>query len=269
MSDESVREVTESEVAFFHKNGWVHLPSLVNSAVATAMLLTARSAPRPRRGAGGKIGFREAQFSDYQGLAAAEETYREYVFSSVMARNASRLLHGDKQVRLLFEGLLVKDPVGELDGHGPSLYHQDFPYTPVDRTSIVTFWLALADIHAAMGSMRFYSGSHRYGPLGMHLMDGVDLVDREPWLRELELSAPLNLSPGDATVHSDLVVHGAPPNTASSPRWAYSVGYFDAAARYTGQPFGDIDNLNLKYNEPFDHPQFPIISQAHANPHPG
>ncbi|GAA3144284.1 phytanoyl-CoA dioxygenase family protein [Nonomuraea salmonea] len=131
-----------------------------------------------------------------------------------MGRNAVRLLHGVRAVRVQVTNLLVKE-AGE---HGATEFHQDFPWMPMDRSAMLTVWLALADVPAGMGALRFYAGSHRHGLLGRSFTrPDDDQLTQHPWLKELELSPPLDLEAGDATVHHALTVHGAPANRHDRP----------------------------------------------------
>jgi ectoine hydroxylase-related dioxygenase (phytanoyl-CoA dioxygenase family) len=125
----------------------------------------------------------------------------------------------------------------------------------------VTFWIALVDIPAAMGTMRFLSQSHRQGVLGRSFVgdEESDIFESQPWLRRLDLSPPIDLGAGDATVHHALTVHGAPENRADRRRLSLAASYFDADALYTGAEFAYTDNLGLKVDAPLDHPRFPAI----------
>ncbi|MEU4698089.1 phytanoyl-CoA dioxygenase family protein [Nonomuraea dietziae] len=247
-----VRPATDDEVAFFHTNGWVRLPRLLDPAGVAVL----------RERALARIGERsrvhatlvDQAFGQSRDVAADDPMFGE--LSAALAPNAVRLLHGVASVRLQVTNLLVKEP-GE---HGATEFHQDFPWMPMDRSAMLTIWLALVDVPADMGSLRFYSGSHRHGLLGRSFTRaGDDQLTQHPWLKELETSPPLDLRAGDATVHHALTVHGAPANRRDSPRLSFTATYFDADALYTGMPYGQTDGLGLAVNQPFDHPRFPCL----------
>jgi hypothetical protein len=250
--DVSVRRASDDEVSFFDEHGWVRLPRLV----------TPETADRLRERAVGRLRSRDRQrrtlvdqaFGQSRDIAAADELFGALALNPAMGRNAARMLRGVRAVRVQVTNLLVKEP-GE---HGATQFHQDFPWMPMDRSAMLTVWLALADVPADMGSLRFYSGSHRHGLLGRSFTrPGDDQLGRHPWLKELELSPPLDLKAGDATAHHALTVHGAPANHRDRPRLSFTVTYFDADARYTGAPYQQTDGLGLVVNEPFEHPRFP------------
>ncbi|GAA4616481.1 hypothetical protein GCM10023195_73350 [Actinoallomurus liliacearum] len=250
-----VRDVTEEEVRFFRANGWVRLPGLVGPDFVDRLRQRALDHLAARRRAPG-AGFVDEAFGQDRDIADRDEDFRALATSPALGRAAARLLTGVERVRLQVTNVLVKEP----GRHGRTVFHQDFPWMPMDTSAMLTVWLALSDVPADMGSLRFFTGSHRHGTLGRTFVrEGDDALTRHPWLRDLELSPSLDLTAGDATVHSALTVHGAPQNRRNTPRLSFTATYFDAAALYTGAPYGQTDGLGLEVNRPFDHPKFPLI----------
>lgn len=253
---DAIRRLTAAEVEHYREHGWVHVPSLVDAEVVSTLAAKAAELHRPA-GAMSVAAVAQA-FGQNRGLAALDPDFAAAAHSPTMAANASRLLPGNPPVRLQIDNLLVKEPAS--GAHGETTFHQDFPWMPMDRSFMLTVWLALGDIPATMGSLRFYDRSHVYGVLGRSFArSGDDALSQHPWLRDLPLSEPLDLSAGDATIHSALTIHGAAANTHDRPRLSYAWTYFDAATQYTGAPFAQTDGLGLVVNEPFDHPDFPIV----------
>jgi ectoine hydroxylase-related dioxygenase (phytanoyl-CoA dioxygenase family) len=249
-----VRQATDDEAVFFQAHGWVRLGGLIDSDGAAALRERAVSHLRGRNRSGGTLVDRA--FGQSRDVASSDEAFGALAMNVQMGRNAVRLLRGVRAVRVQVTNLLVKDP-GE---HGATEFHQDFPWMPMDRSAMLTVWLALADVPADMGSLRFYDGSHRHGILGRSFTrPGDDQLSQHPWLKELELSPPLDLKAGDATVHHALTVHGAPANRRDRPRLSFTVTYFDADALYTGLPYGQTDGLGLEVNRPFEHERFPCL----------
>lgn len=250
--DIPVREVTDDEVAFFRDHGWARLPALVAPEAVTTLRERAAGHLRARERA--RATLVDQAFGQSRDVAEADAAFRALALHPRMGGNAARLLGGVRAVRVQVTNLLVKEP-GE---HGATEFHQDFPWMPMDRSAMLTVWLALARVPADMGALRFYSGSHRHGLLGRSFArTGDDQLSQHPWVTELELSPPLDLEAGDATVHHALTVHGAPANRRDTPRLSFTVTYFDADALYTGAPYRQTDGLGLRVNEPFEHPRFP------------
>ncbi|MEU8360678.1 phytanoyl-CoA dioxygenase family protein [Nonomuraea sp. NPDC048882] len=247
-----VRQASDDEAAFFHEHGWVRLDRLIEPDLAAE--LRERAMRHLDARAKSRETLVDQAFGQSRDIAASDELFGALALSQGMGRTAVRLLRGVRAVRVQVTNLLVKE-AGE---HGATEFHQDFPWMPMDRSAMLTVWLALADVPADMGSLRFYSGSHRCGLLGRSFTrPGDDQLSQHPWLKELELSPPLDLKAGDATVHHALTVHGAPANRRDSPRLSFTVTYFDADALYTGLPYRQTDGLGLRVNQPFEHERFP------------
>jgi ectoine hydroxylase-related dioxygenase (phytanoyl-CoA dioxygenase family) len=254
----SPRGVTAEEVEFFRNEGWAVLREFVDAdAIADLRERAERFLQGPAET--GRYGSR--QFSSFSSITETDECCVALLRSEGIARASSALLEGDKPIRLQVSALLTKDPASQEGGHGPTVYHQDFPRIPLDRSWLVTFWIALVDVPAVMGTMRFLSQSHRQGVLGRSFVgdEESDIFESQPWLRRLRLSPPIDLAAGDATVHHALTVHGAPENRADTRRLSLAASYFDAGALYTGAEFAYTDNLGLKVDAPLDHPRFPEI----------
>lgn len=239
------RHATEDEVAAFQEKGWVRLARLIDPETVAHLRERALASLRARPGAGRSAVDRA--FGQSRDIARRDHLFGALAGNPAMAANAVRLLRGVAEVRIQVTNLLVKEP-GE---HGATEFHQDFPWMPMDRSAMLTVWLALVDVPADMGALRFYTGSHRHGLLGRSfLREGDDQLTQHPWLTELDLSPPLDLKAGDATVHHALTVHGAPANRRDSARLSFTATYFDAAALYTGAPYGQTDDLGLSVNAP-------------------
>ena len=110
--------------------------------------------------------------------------------------------------------------------------------------------------------MRFLEGSHRAGQLGRYFnrRDNITLIDEHPWVLErYDMSHPIHLNAGDATVHDMAVIHAAPENTTNEPRWVYSTLWLPVSVRYTGANNHRTDNIGLVVDQPMEHPRFPVI----------
>jgi hypothetical protein len=256
----TVRPINDGEVASFHKNGWVHLPGLVDKDTVAHVLELAEKAFAENRSSGEFGEIVDRNFAAFRGENRQGRVGREMVMSPVMGRNVARLLDLPA-LRVLADGYLLKGP--QKDGaHDGTLFHQDFPGNPVDRSAFLTIWVALHDMPAEMGVMRFYNGSHRLGVFGQVFADGIDLRARCRALKEEDLSPPLDLKAGDATAHHSLTVHGAPPNLGHDKRWAYNILYMEASTRYTASPGLFPEGLVVEPMAVLDQPQFPLVPMA-------
>jgi hypothetical protein len=273
-----LREVTHEEVAFYRDNGWVKLERLIGPELAGELLRTAQgvmgdepeAAPdeseelQPKKGIWPKMGGRVQNieyWQNYHFIARDDraEPFHSLVFSKEIGRAAQRLMARDVPVRYSTDAVACKMPAGRA-GNAPTDYHQDISSLPFDRVGPLTFWFALNDMTPEFGTMRFLSGSHRAGNLGRTRAQGRGTIEYYPeLLDEYELSPPLSLQAGDATVHNAQVIHGSPENSTATPRWGYIVAYFPGDALWTGAFHHNFSSLGLEVNKPFEHPSLPVV----------
>jgi hypothetical protein len=256
----SVRDITPDEAAFFRDHGWVHVPGLVKAEVASALAAGAEAA---LRGSTYKsfTGFVDDAFRLHHRPDRTNPLAREAVLSPACGRNGARLLRGGPAIRLLQSSYAAKWGGADPEPMGPTPFHQDYPAWALDRSEMFTVWVALVEVTPDMGTMRFADGSHRFGALGRSFVRADDdLFSQHPWLRDLPLSPPLTLRPGDATIHHGLTVHGAPHNATPRPRLSIQAVYGDASALYNGARLNPRwETLGLTLHAPLDHPDFPLV----------
>ena len=148
----------------------------------------------------------------------------------VRAASVARQLHGS-DMQLDYDQLLAKRPQSP---DAVFAWHQDMAYwldTPDTRTA--TLWLALDDSDAGNGGMRFVPGSQREPKLRAHRPLLGDRGKSHTLVTELDASVDEVVVPqlarGDATVHSERVVHGSGGNTSDRWRRAYVIAFRSAA----------------------------------------
>ncbi|MEU6419640.1 phytanoyl-CoA dioxygenase family protein [Streptomyces spiralis] len=259
---ELVRTVSPEETAFFAEHGWVRLPGLVDQREISRLRERAEARLANRlTGETESAGFVDQAFGQDRDIADADEGFRQLAHDPTMAANVVALLGTVDNVRLQITNLLVKQPKGQGRHDGATVFHQDFPWMPMDRSGMLTVWVALAPVTPEMGPLRFYDRSHVRGLLGRSFVrPHDDMPTQHPWLADLPITEGAALAPGDATVHHCLTVHGAGENTSDAVRLSFAATYFDADTLYTGAPYGQTDQLGLGINGPFDHPRFPALS---------
>jgi ectoine hydroxylase-related dioxygenase (phytanoyl-CoA dioxygenase family) len=96
-------------------------------------------------------------FLQIMNLWREDEKVRQFVLAKRFAKIAADLL-GVENVRIYHDQALFKEP-----GGGPTPWHQDQYYWPLDTTNTVTMWMPLVDIDVDMGMLTFASGSHKHG----------------------------------------------------------------------------------------------------------
>ncbi|HJQ17010.1 MAG TPA: phytanoyl-CoA dioxygenase family protein [Allosphingosinicella sp.] len=274
----AARDVTEEERDFFHEHGWVKLPKLISEADAELLRSEAERLMISESGLSSNIsrvgnqvdkGLRShqmAQFHVYNEPSKVSEPFRRIYDSRSMGHVAARLMTnrwtGPRRARRLGNTLLVKGPQSST-GSSSTRWHQDRPYFPFDRERMIMLWIALAPVTPEMGSLRFIDRGNRFGEMGRYShVETEDMVETFPGLAEhCGITPPFGLAPGDATAHDALTPHSAGPNFTDRIRWGHTLTYFPSDALYTGASHRSFDGLGLVVNEPFDHPNFPIVGE--------
>ncbi len=166
-------------------------------------------------------------FLQVMNLWTVDDGVRRFTLARRFARVAAELM-GVKRVRLYHDQALFKEP-----GGGPTPFHQDQHYWPLDTDKTITMWMPLVPVTEAVGGMTFVSGSHRLGGLGdLPISDRSEAVFRAYIAdKGLKMTTQGAMNPGDATFHSGWTIHGAPPNPTDRVREIMTVIYMDAEAR--------------------------------------
>lgn len=168
-------------------------------------------------------------FLQIMNLWEVDEIVKKFTLAKRFARLAADLL-GVSNVRLYHDQALFKEP-----GGGPTPWHQDQYYWPLDTSNCVTMWMPLIDISVEMGMLTFATGSHKYG-----LVENLDISDESEerlnaYVRDhrMLISRPEVMHAGDATFHYGLTLHQAPGNFTSTMREVMTIIYFADGARVT------------------------------------
>lgn len=157
-----------------------------------------------------------------------DEAVARFTLAKRFGKVAAELM-GVSGVRLYHDQALFKEP-----GGGPTPWHQDQQYWPLDGVKCVTLWMPFVDASADMGTMHFAAGSHDLGYLGpLNISD-----DSEQRLSDLitergyEVRSAGDMAAGDATFHDGWILHGAPGNrSADTTREVMTIIYFEDGAR--------------------------------------
>jgi ectoine hydroxylase-related dioxygenase (phytanoyl-CoA dioxygenase family) len=169
-----------------------------------------------------------------------DDAIASFVFDPRFAATAAALM-GVDGVRLYHDQALIKEA-----GGGPTPWHQDQRYWPLDTDDTITMWMPLADIGAEVGSMTFASGSHRLRDLGVPGISDESEAQFAAIVNERGLPQHTHgaLAAGDATFHAGWTLHRAGDNATAAPRPVITVIYFADGARVT-EPVDDYQRFDL------------------------
>jgi ectoine hydroxylase-related dioxygenase (phytanoyl-CoA dioxygenase family) len=180
-------------------------------------------------------------FLQIQNLWVRDEAVRKFVLARRFAKIAAELM-GVSGVRIYHDQALFKEP-----GGGPTPWHQDQYYWPLDTNNTITMWMPLVDIPQEVGSMTFGTGTHRLGYLGEFKISDESEQIFQAMIRDKQI--PLAnygaLRAGDATWHYGWTLHGAPGNPTPLMREVMTIIYFADGAHVT-QPDHENRKQDLK-----------------------
>ena len=224
--------LTPAQIAQFREDGYVHPIRIMSEAKATAL--------RER-------------------LEAFEASTGGPLKGDL--RHKSHLLFG-------WLGDLVHHPVvldAVEDLHGPDLFcwnssffikeprnpafvswHQDSTYWGLNKTEVVTAWIALSPSTKANGAMAVIPGTHRLNQIphrDTFAKDNMLTRGQEVAVEVDESQAvTIELQPGEMSLHHVLLVHGSAPNPSDIRRVGFAARFIPTSVK---QESGERDSATL------------------------
>jgi hypothetical protein len=262
MDDYPCRAVTDEEVAHYREFGWAKLERFVHPEIVGHLLDLGRKRMGEDGDSNPPLPITQ-EFFNVEWTDALNSPVLRPLLDKV-GRNAKRLMGRRPEIEARYntDNFAVKLPASRPSrhgGNGRTSFHQDFTNWAVDRSGGMGFWVALTDIAPEAGTMSFVSGSHRLGALGNYRV--VDILEEYPEiLEECTATEPFAYAAGDATVHSNLLAHGAGPNWTDAPRWAYSILVNPSDVRWDGSPAEGFDTTGMEWLQQIDDERFPILA---------
>ncbi len=113
-------------------------------------------------------------------------------------------------------------------------WHQDASYWPLSPSKAVTVWLAIDDADRENACMQFVAGSHKHGHMTYRpsnpdehnvLNQSIDNAEQYGVIVDDVLKA------GEASLHSDLLLHGSEANHSDRRRCGLTLRYCSAEVR--------------------------------------
>jgi len=227
-----VGTVSTGDVDGFRRHGHVTVRGLLDTHEASHLaqrLAEATDSRTPRRASSTEGEVYERAFRQYENLWVDDPHARAFTLSSRLADVARRLLGVDR-VRIYHDQALFK-----MAGGGPTPWHQDKHYWPLDTDRAVTMWMPLVDVTADMGELCFARGSHLDG----NLSDQPISSSSDQFFRDLlagssyEIGRTGAMRAGDASFHAAWTLHSATANVTQTRRDVMTVIWFADGARVT------------------------------------
>jgi ectoine hydroxylase-related dioxygenase (phytanoyl-CoA dioxygenase family) len=168
-------------------------------------------------------------FLQIMNLWQCDEDAKKFVLSKRMAKIAADLMEV-KNVRLYHDQALFKEP-----GGGPTPWHQDQYYWPIDTNNTITMWMPLVDIDVDMGMLTFASGSYKNGSVfNFEISDESESAfDNYVKEHQFAISRAKTMKAGDATWHRGFTMHHANGNNSDKRREVMTIIYVADGAKVT------------------------------------
>ena len=166
-------------------------------------------------------------FLQIMNLWKSDEDVKRFVLAKRMAKIAADLM-GVDNVRLYHDQALFKEP-----GGGPTPWHQDQYYWPIDTNNTITMWMPLVDIDVDMGMLTFASGSYTEGAVFNFEISDESESAYDNYVKEhhFPISRANTMKAGDATWHRGFTMHHANGNNSNKMREVMTVIYIADGAR--------------------------------------
>ncbi|MEO9003665.1 MAG: phytanoyl-CoA dioxygenase family protein [Ginsengibacter sp.] len=166
---------------------------------------------------------------------------KKMVLSKRLAKVAADLL-GVEKVRLYHDQALFKEA-----GGGPTPWHQDQYYWPIDTHNTVTMWMPLVDIDVDMGMLTFASGSQKKGCVFNYEISDESESEFDKYVRDnqFEISRAKTMKAGDATWHYGFTIHNAPGNQSDIMREIFTIIFIADGAKII-KPTNSFQEDDLK-----------------------
>ena len=222
--------LASADIDAFRTRGHVQIRALASRDEVAAYKPLIDSATELYRGDKRPLAERETYGKSFQqamNLWRRDSRIVGFTLAKRFARVAAELL-GTRGVRLYHDQALYKEP-----GGGPTPWHQDQTYWPLDTTATITLWMPLVDVSWAMGPLKFVRGSHAIGDFGMPGIGDDSEAFFEARIRDegFAINEVGPMAAGDASFHAGWTVHGARPNASPDMRAAMTIIYFADGVR--------------------------------------
>lgn len=229
---DELRPIASGQQEEFRTNGHVLIRGLLSPGEAAVYRPVVADAVKRFRTEKRRLSERDTYgkaFLQVMNLWRVDEGVRRLVLSKRLGKVAADLL-GVTNVRIYHDQALFKEP-----GGGPTPWHQDQYYWPLDTQNTVTLWMPMTDISMDMGMLTFASGSHKKGTVLAQKISDESESGYKKYIKENQypVTRPAGMRAGDATWHYGNTIHNAPGNDSDRMREIMTIIYMADGARVT------------------------------------
>jgi len=226
------KKVSDEQINQFRENGHTLVRNLLNSnevnTYRDVIINAADKFNTEKRKLEDRDTYGKA-FLQIMNLWRVDDEVKRFVMAKRFGHVAAQLL-GVDNVRIYHDQALFKEA-----GGGPTPWHQDQYYWPIDTHNTVTMWMPLVDINVDMGMLTFASGSHKNGYVFDFEISDESQGEFDNYVNTngFKISRATHMQAGDATFHYGYTIHNAPGNQSNQMREVMTVIYIADNARIT------------------------------------
>jgi ectoine hydroxylase-related dioxygenase (phytanoyl-CoA dioxygenase family) len=207
----TIRRLTPQEKEAYRLDGYVHVRGLLTPDEAAAYRAEVHALAE-------RQGESDATWASVRGAGTKithshDVHFRSAAFTRLLVDPRLTGIAQDiigPNVQLHHNKMFIKPP----KRGSPFPMHQDYPYFPHERHSMLAAILHFDDAPEEKGCLRVYPGTHRLGP--------IEAIGDDHHVSEqvypLEGATPIPAKAGDAIFLSYLLVHGSGVNVSDEPR---------------------------------------------------
>jgi len=207
----AVHRLSPEQRDFYQQNGYVHARGLIDAGEAAAYRAELHALAD-------RQGSNDGTWSSVKGSGTSithchDVHFRSAAFTRLLVDPRLTGIAQDiigPNVQLHHNKMFIKPP----EKGSPFPMHQDYPYFPHERHSMIAVILHFDDAPVEKGCLRVYPGTHKLGPIEAIGDDHHAPEDIYP----IADATPIPAKAGDAIFLSYLLVHGSGVNVSSEPR---------------------------------------------------
>jgi len=230
---DEIKPISSTEADEFQKNGHILIRDVLDKETVEHFREVIANAADKHNEEKRKLEDRDTYgkaFLQIMNLWRVDEEVKRFVMAKRFAKIAAELL-GVKNVRLYHDQALFKEA-----GGGPTPWHQDQNYWPLDTNNTITMWMPLVDIpNPEMGMLTFATGSHQDNNVSDIIISDESEKTFSDYVKEknFPISHPEYMNAGDATFHYGYTIHNAPGNSSDKMRSVMTIIYYADGAKVT------------------------------------
>jgi phytanoyl-CoA hydroxylase len=213
--------LTSEQIAFYQANGYLLVKGLISKTESAILRAEAHSlierlgSQRSVDATWGSARAAVADAKETQVLHCHNVQFYSAAFTRLICDErvtaVTAELIGSPNVQLHHSKLFIKPP----EKGSPFPMHQDYPYFPHDRHSMIAATFHFDDAPIEKGCIRVVPGSHLGGPIEHIPTGGYHLpFDKYP----IEAATPCPAEAGDVLFFSYLTIHGSAINASPEAR---------------------------------------------------